>query len=113
MALVLACAGTDADDGATHSPSGRQVQPGGRPAARAAEGEILVKFRPGTGKERIDALLKEMGYAMLRPLSGGDLYLIKVPAAVSLDEALGRLSSCPEVAYAEPNYMRLIKESRP
>jgi hypothetical protein len=69
-------------------------------------GEILVKFKASTTQERILSLLKELNLETLRYFKPSDLYQLRIVNDQPVDEVLERLSSFPEVEYAEPNYRR-------
>ena len=71
-----------------------------------ATGEILVKFKPGVARERVDRIAQEYGLKTVRPVSPPDLYLFQVREAVSVNEMIQRLNELAEVEYAEPNHTR-------
>lgn len=82
---------------------------GGHPIDPPA-GEILVRFRDGTGGETIARLCRAIGLEVVRELAHPLRLLVAVPAGVAPEEALGRLRRLPEVEYAEPNWKRSVKE---
>jgi len=68
------------------------------------EGRLLVKFREGISEERIQSLVGEQGASVLEHLGKRDIYQIKLKKGQSVEEAMERFLSLPEVRYAEPDY---------
>jgi general secretion pathway protein D len=69
-----------------------------------AEGSLLVKFREGVSEERICSLVDEEGASLIEHLEKRDIYLIKLKKGRTVEEAMERFLSFPEVRYAEPDY---------
>ena len=80
-----------------------------RPAARAAkqvEGELLVKFRRGTLAGDRAVAHRWTGAQRLRTFSVvPGLELVRLPANVSVKDAVALYRAHPDVVYAEPNYV--------
>ncbi|MHB8780222.1 MAG: DUF5719 family protein [Candidatus Geothermincolia bacterium] len=71
-------------------------------------GEVVVGFEPGTPAEARSRIESERGLEAL--VDGGgerlDVSLLRVSPAESVEAAARELEALPEVAYAEPNYLR-------
>ncbi len=92
---------------------------GGRPdavisalnAGRAHEtGELLIKFRDGTGAREQDSVrsgLRAQKLETVRPGRGGkgETALMRLPAGASLADTVRVLSANPNVEYVEPNWV--------
>lgn len=76
-----------------------------RPAARYVPGEILVKYKPGTGSSTVAALNARFGTSTLQHFSSLGVYRKKLPGTMSVGQALNIFRSEPAVKYAEPNYI--------
>jgi hypothetical protein len=81
------------------------------PAAeeQAAAGEVLVRFRDGTRSEEAVRVLQKLGLAGESVSPGANLFRVKIPAGATIEETIEKLKACPEVVYAEPNYLRKLK----
>jgi hypothetical protein len=67
--------------------------------------EVLVRFRPGVSKSQMDAVHARVGAEVVRSYSRVEnLQLVRVPANLSVAEAIRRYRQSPEVLYAQPNY---------
>jgi thermitase len=78
---------------------------GSRPAAKYQPGEVLVRFRPGISKSQMDAVHASVGAKVVRSYSRVEnLQLVRLPANVSVREAIRRYRQNPQVLYAQPNY---------
>jgi subtilisin family serine protease len=87
--------------------------------ARASSGpqfvpnEVLVKFRPGTAaadkanaRGRAGAMGAEViTTPLMKQLGTGDLELLRLPAGMTVANAMGRLKAHFAVEYAEPNWI--------
>ncbi len=80
------------------------------PAEPYKDGELLVKFRPGTeeaGKSQVHA---RHGSARIREFPELRWEHVKLPAGMSVEDAMKRYLAEPDVEYAEPN--RIITVNR-
>lgn len=68
------------------------------------EGELLVKFRPETQEQRITEARDSIAAKRIRHLRGG-LRQWKLPATLTVADALPILRTNQDVEYAEPNYL--------
>jgi hypothetical protein len=68
--------------------------------------EVLVKFRDSTSHDRILALIHEFRLETVKYFERLDLYEFRILSDRPVEEVIQRLSSLPEVEYAEPNYQR-------
>src|SRR5215471_20425578 len=68
-------------------------------------GEILVRFRPGTAQEKINLVHAANNAQQLKSWASVEgLHLVRVPAGVSIKDAIKLYKQHTEVLYAEPNY---------
>jgi len=66
-------------------------------------GEILVKFKANASPEDIRFINAHHDANVLSRIAGIDVYRLKLPQGVSVEEALKAYSQSPLVEYAEPN----------
>ena len=69
------------------------------------DGEVMVRFKDGVSQAEAEAVLFKNGMEIIdasRVLKG--FFHVKLPAGMSVDEAIVLLSSDPRVQYAEPNF---------
>ncbi len=71
---------------------------------RFAPNEVLVKFKSGVSSERIVSILKDNRADVIAELQHGHLYHVRIADNQSVESAITRLTSYPEIEYAEPNY---------
>ena len=76
---------------------------------RFVQGEILVKFKPGTNGQATAALHRQLNSEVKEQISGVDVQVIQV-AAGEEEELIGKYRRNPNVLFAEPNYVRNIPE---
>lgn len=69
-------------------------------------GEVLVKFRPEVPKERIPALIEEMGTQVIRVIDNLGVYHLRITSGESTEAVIRKFSLLKEIEYAEPNYKR-------
>ena len=84
-----------------------------QPAPEAVPGELLVQFDRGlTSTGARQAIARGLAGATVGGLlarANGPLALVRLPAdALTVEEAIARLRSQPNVVYAEPNYVARI-----
>jgi subtilisin family serine protease len=81
------------------------------PAAskESVEGEILVKYRPGSHQAAIPYHERTLGLSVTKEICEGSVYNLKLPTGVNTKETLSRLRQDASVEYAEPNYYRYVK----
>ncbi len=85
-----------------------------RPAAWPAggayrEGELIVAFRSGIDERSASGALRLVGAREARRSAFGRHFRVTLDSDVSVTDAVSRLSSMPEVDYAEPN--GLVREA--
>ena len=83
------------------SPSAQQS-----PDAPFVPGELLVRFRPVATEGQRDGLRRAVGSRLLRRFEQVDIEHIKLPANVSVAQALRVLRGSPDVLSAAPNYLQ-------
>lgn len=74
------------------------------PAGTFVANEILVKFTSGTKEEASEKTLKLAGTKTLEKLGDLGWIRVKLPAGVSVNQALANFQKFPNVAAAQPNY---------
>jgi len=68
--------------------------------------QVLVRFKPGTPAHSIAAMHAALGAQVVREFKiVSHLYLVRLPAGVSVKEAIARYRRDKNVLYAEPNLM--------
>ena len=68
-------------------------------------GEILVKFRSKTSLQTATSINASIGATVLERFSLIDVYRFKLPASLTVEEALRSYRNNPDVEYAEPNWI--------
>ncbi len=68
-------------------------------------GEVLVKFKLGTDKTKIQSLHNMLGATKIKEIRQVKVQHIKLPSNISVEEAVTHYSQDPDVEYAEPNYI--------
>jgi Fervidolysin N-terminal prodomain len=86
--------------------SGAGIHEGRRPAY--APGELLVKYKPAVGALTAAQIERRWGVSTKRTFHDIGVHHIKLPADMTVDEALDLYRSDPAVKYVEPNYYRYI-----
>lgn len=110
LLAALSLPAPSADD----ARSGLPPRIGGTPEAPYAEGEVLVRFKPGVSPGAaalVAAAFDAEGGRPLRPLSGahpGQSVLLRSPR-LSTEDLLRQLQGLPEVAAVSPNYRRRLQ----
>jgi subtilisin family serine protease len=75
--------------------------------AKYKDGELLVKFRSGVASKTLMKAHEGMGATVLRKYEiVPNLQHVKLPAGMSVRQAVETYMSDPNVEYAEPNYIR-------
>ncbi len=75
--------------------------------AKYQEGELLVKFRTGIIQASAVRLHQKIGASVIKRFTMvTDLEHVRLPASVSVREAITLYMSDPNVEYAEPNYLK-------
>jgi len=65
--------------------------------------EIIVKFKPGVGKKKIDQI--NLGHGTSVKRAGSHFMRLNVPKGKTVSEMVEAYSRNPDVEYAEPNYI--------
>lgn len=79
-------------------------RPGKSHSPRFIPHELLVKFKNGISRERIDFILKDSRIDILAEIQRGRLYHVRISNDRSVESAITQLTSYQEIEYAEPNY---------
>jgi len=72
-----------------------------------APDRVLVHFKPGTAASEIGKTHRRAGGHTLRIIPGIDVQVVEVPAGTVLNK-LARYRANPNIAYAEPDYYRVL-----
>lgn len=87
-------------------PEGSSLDAAGNPYVA---GEVLVRFKPGTGVKAAADAHSSVGAKKLREIDSIDgLELARLPRGASVESAIARYRTMPGVAYAQPNYLHHI-----
>jgi serine protease len=78
----------------------------GNPQPEFVPGEMLVRFRDGTGEREAARLLRDAGAREARPARHGNHFRVILAGEADVEATVRRLSLQPEVDYAEPNFVR-------
>ncbi len=73
--------------------------------ARFVPGEILVKPKAGVPEQALEALNRQNNARAAERLPGVGVSVIDLPANVSVQTAVRRYESSPDIQYAEPNFL--------
>jgi subtilisin family serine protease len=101
LVMVLPLCGAAADLG-----SGTGAHGWRRPAY--APGELLVKYRPAVRTRTAEYFRQRWGVSILHTFAGIGVHHVKLPADMTVEEALDLYRHDTDVEYAEPNYYRHI-----
>jgi len=83
----------------------RELVPISKESHKYIPGEILIKFKDGTGMQRIKSIQKIIGLITIRVVPKLNIYHMKIQNGSSVEEVIKRLKGFKEVEYAEPNYI--------
>lgn len=72
-------------------------------------GELLVKYRPAVTAVASAYFDRRLGVATLRSFHDIGVQQVKLPAGMTVEQALELYRDDPDVEYAEPNYYRYVK----
>jgi subtilisin family serine protease len=86
--------------------SGAGVRGGRRPAY--VPGELLVKCKPAVGALTAAQFERRWGVAAVRTFHDIGVHHLKLPADMTVEEALELYRSDPDIEYVEPNYYRYL-----
>ncbi|MDD3764262.1 MAG: S8 family serine peptidase [Nevskiales bacterium] len=74
--------------------------------SRFVEGEVLVHYRSDAAALQAKAMLGTHGMRLKRALDSGQTVLLELPAITRVADAIAVLRDDPDVAYAEPNFLK-------
>jgi thermitase len=84
---------------------GPQASAGGSPAAPRVPGELLVKFKPGTGNAEIAQLNAAHSARVIDIIPQLGVRRLRIPVGSDEGQAAAAYSRSGKVQYAEPNYI--------
>ena len=65
-------------------------------------GKVLVRFKEGVSPERAAVIIASVGGTIESVMASTGVHLVLLPEGMAVEEAIGKLTACPEVLYAEP-----------
>jgi subtilisin family serine protease len=68
------------------------------------QGELLVKYKPSLSRATISASFSKIRAEQIAVYTRLEVYRLKLPKDLKVNEAIKMLKQDPDVAYAEPNY---------
>ncbi|MBI1927577.1 S8 family serine peptidase [Candidatus Poribacteria bacterium] len=68
-------------------------------------GELIVKFKPGTSQATIDKIHRNFGTALLNRFKSIGAYHLQIQRGDSVPAVVAKFNQHPAVEYAEPNYI--------
>lgn len=84
------------------------------PAGSYAGDEVIVKFKSGVVQSQSTGSHSRIGASLIREIQGlSGAELVRIPAGMSVEDAVNQYISDPAVEYAEPNYIRKIQSTIP
>lgn len=99
------------------NPQVVNVQPQAPQVAQRGEqylpGEFLVKFKPGTTAADIQFLNSHHNIHQISRISGIDVYRLRLPQGLSVEEAVKIYNQSGIVEYAEPNFRVKLVDPAP
>ncbi len=78
-------------------------------APEFVDGQVLVRFSNGINSQAAQTALAQVGAEPIKAIPQLDLYQAKLPAELSVQEAINEFTNMPNVLYAEPNYIYTIE----
>jgi thermitase len=87
---------------------GSQASAGGPPTGPHVRGELLVKFKPGTGKTEIAQLNAANGAADVGVIPQLGVHRLRISSGIDEGQLASVYAHNPNVQYAEPNYIANI-----
>jgi len=75
---------------------------------RYMPGEVLVRFQEEVTNEEKTALIEKWDFEVIEKVILTDIYRLKLPAGVTVSEAVERIKQQEKVKYAQPNYIYRI-----
>ncbi|HUU36660.1 MAG TPA: S8 family serine peptidase, partial [Candidatus Desulfaltia sp.] len=75
---------------------------------RFVPGQVLIRFKPSLGTQLIEGTLALYGTETIKRIPQLNVYQVKIPAGISVEEMTYALSQNPDVDYAGPNYIARI-----
>jgi subtilisin family serine protease len=97
--VVLVCAAALAAPGAAGAAAYR-------PGDRYVPGELIVGYHSAETAAAAKSARQALGLETLRTLDGGRVQLVRLPAVTGIEPMRALLEADPQVAYAEPNFIR-------
>jgi hypothetical protein len=87
-------------------------QPGG-PGGQFVPGELIVKYRPGVGADRRNAILATVGASLARRFRAVESDHVRLPGNQNVTAAMAMLRAIPDVELVQPNFIRQAIASEP
>lgn len=113
--LLLGSLGALASPPRNESASIVPVVPDEVNALEYMPGQVIVKFREGTSALQLTQISLAAGVESIlhkiTPLEAGEVYVMKLAPETSVESAVEKLRSSPQVAYADPNYVYELSDT--
>ena len=73
-------------------------------------GQVMVSFYEHVTRDEIENLLMVEKCELINYLKRSDIYLVRIPGDMEVDDMIKKLRKYPEVKLVEPNYKVLLQE---
>lgn len=77
-------------------------------APRFAPDQVLVRFKPKVSPQLVEGTLQFYGTETIKRIPRLDIYQVRIPAGISVEEMVSALRRNPDVDHAGPNYIARI-----
>lgn len=76
-----------------------------------SQGELLIKFIEGTSQDKAQEILSRNNATVIKHFQEINIYLVKIKLNREIEDAIKKLTSIPDILYAEPNYKFKLQKS--
>ena len=73
-----------------------------------AEGELLIRFKPGVPRVSREAFHRQHGLRPIRKFANAGIHHVRIMEGMKTDEALKRFKKLKDIAYVVPNHKRSL-----
>ena len=106
LVLVVSCA-----SGSAEPPIKEKPFPAVRKSQEDMTSKILVRFKTGTGQDKIKNIQDKYGLETVRTLGQPGLYLMKVSGDMKIKTVIEELKKHNKVMYTEPDHAYRINDN--
>ncbi len=75
---------------------------------RFAPGQVLIKFKPGLNTQLVEGILSLFGTETIKRIPQLNVYQVRIPAGISVEEMASAFRQNPHVESTSPNYILRI-----